>query len=273
MRILVTGKGGKSGSWKMRGEQLGGALGAAVKPNATDPADVTLVVKRTPLAVIAALKGRKWVWDIVDAYPQPASYAWTRDQAIAWVHGRLAQLQPTAVIWPTQRMREDCDFGLPGVVIPHHHRAGIERNPIREQVRTVAYEGAPTYLGRWADWIEDECIRRGWQFMVNPPRLSDADIVIAVRDGGGYVSRHWKSGVKLANAHGSGTPFIGNRECGYLETAEGAEYWADDRKELVACLDLLTGQRTRREVGERFQQQAYSVERAADDLKAWLHGL
>lgn len=271
MRILVTGKGGKSGSWAMRGEQLGAALGALVVPNAAPDADVAIVVKRTPADLIRALRGRFWVWDIVDAYPQPAAYGWTREQAVAWVRTKIAALQPSAVIWPTRRMREDCDPGLPGLVLAHHHRIGIRRNPIRAEIRSVGYEGAPAYLGKWEGVIRDECRRRGIEFVVNPQHLADVDVVVAARDGGGYVCQHWKSNVKLANAHASGTPFIGQRECGYLETASGAEYWIEHG--LSVALDWLRSQSARESVSERFQQRAYPVEQAAADLKEWLHAI
>ena len=65
-------------------------------------------------------------------------------------------------------MREDCDTGLPGIVLPHHHRVGIERNPIRENITRVGYEGSPGYLGQWERVIRQECQRRGWEFVVNP---------------------------------------------------------------------------------------------------------
>jgi len=271
--VLITGKGGKSGSWLMRGEQLGAALGATVQANATIPGDLTIVVKRTPTPVISALRGKRWVWDIVDAYPQPLSYQWTREEAIGWVRGKIASLRPTAIIWPTRRMREDCDTGLPGLVLPHHHRIGIERNPIRAEVRTIGYEGSPGYLGRWERIVRQECEARGWEFVVNPERLADVDVVLALRDSGGYVARHWKSGVKLANAHASGTPFIGQAECGYTENASGAEYWAEDARGLSIAFDWLKDQGGREAISDRFVQRAYSVEQAAADLKEWLHDL
>ena len=271
MKILVTGKGGRSGSWRMRGQQLGAALGATVLPNSTDTGgyDVAVVVKRMP----AIRPACRWVWDVVDAYPQPESYGWTRDRAIAWMRGRLSELKPSAVIWPNRRMREDCDTGLPGLVLPHHHRVGIASNPVREHVRVVGYEGEPSYLGKWAGVLNDECRRRGWRFVVNPASVAELDIVVAFRESGGYVSRHWKSGVKLANAHGSGTPFVGQAECGYTETASGAEYWAEDAASLRTALDWLTPQDNRQVVSERFRQKAFPVERAAQGLKAWLHAL
>lgn len=274
MRILITGKGGRAGSWAMRGEQLGKAMGATVLPNATDAGgfDIAVVVKRTPPAVIAALRGRKWVWDVVDAYPQPESYAWTRGRAVQWIRDRIGALKPAGVIWPTQRMSEDCDTGLPGMVLPHHHRIGIAPNPIRAEVKRVGYEGSPGYLGRWEPILRKECERRGWEFVINPPRLADLDIVVAFRDCG-YVSRHWKSGVKLANAHASGTPFVGLPESGYLETACGAEYWADNADDIRMSFDWLTDQSAREHVSDRFRQGAYSVDHAAKDLTEWLSSI
>jgi len=271
VKLLVTGKGGKSGSWAMRGEQLGAALGATVAPNAVLACDLTIVVKRTPSAVMAGLRGKRWIWDIVDAYPQPLAYQWTRDEAIGWVRAKIHALNPTAVIWPNRRMREDCDTGLPGIVLPHHHRVGIARNPIRKEIQLVGYEGSPGYLGRWERIVRQECESRGWEFVVNPEHLADVDVALAFRDGGGYVGRHWKSGVKLANAHASGTPFVGQAECGYTENATGAEYWAEDERSLSIAFDWLLDQGGRESISDRFVQRAYPVERAAQDLKEWLH--
>lgn len=273
MKLLVTGKGGKSGSWAMRGEQLGAALGATVQANATIPADLTIVVKRTPTAVMAGLRGKRWVWDIVDAYPQPEAYGWDSSEAVAWVRRRIKELKPTAIIWPTARMRQDCDTGLPGIVLPHHYRPRIGVNPIRDRVQVVGYEGAPAYLGQWHRLLEEECARRGWRFVLNPASLAELDIVVAMRDAGGYVSRHWKSNVKLANAHGSGTPFVGQAEYGYTENASGAEYWAEDARDLSVAFDWLKDQGGREAISDRFVQRAYPVERAAYDLKEWLHDI
>jgi hypothetical protein len=236
-------------------------------------ADMAVVVKRVPDVLLRSLKGRLWVWDVVDAYPQPSAYEWSREQAVAWVRAEIARLNPTAIIWPTAQMRADCDRGLPGMVLPHHHRPGIKVNPVRKHAQAVAYEGAAQYLGSLRAGIESLCERRGWRFVVNPDHLAEADIVLGMRDSGGYVSRHWKSNVKLANAHGSGTPFIGNRECGYRETRCGVELWADDLSELAEAFDRLTDQSAREVVSDRFLASAYSVDQAAKDLQQFIDGL
>lgn len=260
---------------------MGGALGATVRPQARredfKAADIAVVVKRVPVHLLEEIRagGKPWVYDIVDAYPQPAASSWSRDQAIEWVRQHLAALKPNAVVWPNQKMREDCDTGLPGLVLPHHHRPGIQNNPIRKNVKRVGYEGAVQYLQDWEQAIDVECRRRGWKFSTNPKHLADLDIVVAMRGEGwnGYAQQNWKSAVKLANAHGSGTPFVGQMEAGYIEQATGCEYWAHDKAGLGVCFDWLEDQSARELIHDRFQQAAYPVEKAAAELKDWLHAL
>lgn len=281
MKIVMTGKGGSAGSWICRGQQLGDAIGATVSPVAEKEVlaahDIAVVVKRVPVPLLVSIRasGRPWVYDIVDAYPQPAASAWTRDEAIHWARRHIAELRPDAVIWPTRKMKEDCDTGLPGLVLPHHHRPGIKNNSIRKEVKTVGYEGGAHYLADWLPVLERECKHRGWRFVVNQEHLADLDIVVALRGGqwNGYVQENYKSNVKLANAHGSGTPFIGQMEQGYLETASGCEYWAQNKDMIATCFNWLEDQSAREQIHDRFQQAAYPVEKAASELSEFLHGL
>lgn len=270
MAILFTGKGG-SGSWQIRGEQLG-AIGHRA-PHCTDPKgfEVAVVVKRTPPEVIAQLRahGVPWVWDVLDVYPQPAANRWTREQAISWVRDRIRIHRPDGIVWPNRKMMEDCDVDLPQTVLYHHHRPGIAPNPIRARIETVGYEGG-AYLGRWETHLRAECERRGWRFVVNPGELANVDVVVAFRDPVGYVPFSWKSNVKLANAHGSGTPFVGAPECGYMETMSGAEYWATDMHGVRIAFDWLTDPSAREQVSERFRAAAYPIEQAQRDLSEFL---
>lgn len=278
MKILVTGK-GSSGSWAIRGKQLGQAIGADVRAMATDARgyDLAVVVKRTPPEVMQAIRKADipWVLDVVDMYPQPACVGWTLKEGVSWVRKRIADLAPSAVIWPCKRMMDDCAMDLPQKVLYHHHRPEIRENPIWEKVSRIGYEGDARYLEGWRPKIEQECDRRGWTFVINPNELRDIDIVLAVRGDkwNGELIPRWKSNVKLANAHGSGTPFVGQEEAGYLETASGVEYWANDPASLRRSLDWLVSQDTREVVRDRFLQKAYSLESAATDLKAFLYGL
>lgn len=279
MKILVTGS-GTSGSWMVRGEQLGAALGAVVKPHAgladMVAADVILVVKRCSPEMLASLQvcGRPWVYDVVDAYPQPGCRTWTPHESIEWLRTRIEWLRPNAVVWPNARMR--ADGGGVGRVIYHHHRPGLVRNPIRERIKTVGYEGSARYLdGGLAEAIGKECSQRGARFVINPAQLADVDVVVALRSArwNGYAPRHWKSGVKLANAHASGTPFIGAAECGYEEIATGGEQWAETAAEVGAALDALAPRATRLAISERFVASAFQVERAAAQMKEVLCAL
>lgn len=280
MKILVTGRGGAA-SWTIRGEQIGRELGATVIANASihdmRAHDVVLVVKRVPPEMRNSLKrsGRPWVYDIVDAYPQKSGAMWTRANCMRWLANELLELRPNSVIWPNTKMREDFNsnigalrFADGGHVIYHHARPGIELNPIREIFGAIAYEGSERYLDDWAVTIAKECEHRGLRFLINPPSLANADAVVAVRGGQwvSYASRNWKSNVKLANAHASGTPFIGPREAGYLETASGAEYWADTPAEFRTALDWLIGQEGRLAVQARFLPCRISLQTAAGQV-------
>lgn len=273
MRVLVTGR-GTSGSWAVRGEQLGRAIGATVQPRATDPRgyDAVVVVKRDcGIAERARAAGVPLIWDIVDAWPQPAGNEWSIERSLEWLREAVRAMRPDGIVAATQAMAHDCnDFGVPVLVLPHHARPGQARNQIRERVETIGYEGAPHYLGRWAQVVERECARRGWRFVVNPPALADLDVVVALRDAHGYAPRAWKSGVKLANAQGSGTPFVGVRERGYTETACGVELWAIGDDDLARAFDKLKPQARRREIGEQMWRAHPALASVAATYGAWL---
>lgn len=269
MKILITGK-GKSGSWRIRGEQLGRHVGT-VKPNATEEdcknADVVVVAKRFGLFANHYYKINKpIIWDLIDFYPQPECGQWSREFAIDWVRDQILKFKPAGVIYANRRMMHD--VGMPGIWIPHHCRPDTVINPIREKVQAVGYEGSEKYLGRWGPLLEAECRRRGWQFVCNDRPVGMMDIVVAFRDAqfNGYVQRHWKSNVKLANAHGAGTPFVGPREDGYLETATGFEKWVDDPADLAAAFDSLEPYETRREIAAAFRRNTITVQSCARTL-------
>lgn len=275
MNVLVTGN-GTSGSWVIRGVQLGEAIGAAVIPRALDvgPYDLAVVVKRAPADLLVRLRQARVpiVWDVVDAWPQPEGNRWDRETCAGWLRGQVGKFRPAGIVAATLAMAEDCiEFDVPVLALAHHARPGLKRNPIRETVRTVGYEGSEQYISNWRPFIERECLRRGWNFVVNPEHLADLDIVVALRDADGYAPRSWKSNVKLANAQGSGTPFIGCRESGYRERSIGnAEKWADTPEELHAAFNALTPQAERRRASNWMIAVAPTLEQVAARYSEWL---
>lgn len=246
-RILITGK-GSSGSWQIRGVQMGQAAGAEVQPmaEASDcrAADVVVGVKRIPDPLLSRIKasGKRFVWDCVDPWPQPCH--WGADEARAWLKAELIRLQPDAVIFGTKPMREDSGFRGPALVLPHHAWAKYSPNPVRP-VRVVGYEGAELYLGRWKPVLEHECQKRGWAFRVNGD-MALADIGVALRDGGGYPAAWWKPGTKLANLQALGIPALCSPEAGYREIASGSEFWIESEADIGPALDRLLSLEDRR---------------------------
>lgn len=277
MKILVTGR-GTSGSWRIRGEQLGAAIGATVEPNAQSVAgfDAVIVVKRAPSPLLQRIHvaGVPLIWDVVDAWPQPAGNLWGARECMDWLGFQVSYLRPAAIVAATRAMARDCEgYGVPVLALPHHARPSnaSDPNPIREQVELVAYEGGANYLGAWAQCLADACAHRGWRFVINPPALmSEIDIVVALREATGYAPRNWKSNVKLANAQGSGTPIICNREAGYVETASGAEEWADTPAELHLALEALKTEEVRHQRAGRLLAAAPSIDRIAAEYLLWL---
>lgn len=278
MRVLVTGRGGAA-SWAIRGEQIGAALGATVKANATaqdiKAHDVVLVVKRVPDELLHALRraDRPWVYDIVDAYPQRAGDHTSQRAAMQWAHDWLAHLEPTGVIWPNERMRSDCELlaAAPSLssLIYHHARPGQRVNPIRDSIRLVGYEGRPAYLEGWHETIERECERIGAKFILNPMQHADVDVMLALRGSQwrSYPAVHWKSNVKLANAQASGTPIICAREAGYIETSSGGEYWCDTPDELRTALAWLEDAGARRSVQQWHMTKQWHVQMHAEQVR------
>lgn len=273
MHVLVTGK-GTSGSWQIRGEQLGRAIGAEVRPMALDvaPYDLAILVKRAPTELLERLHKASTpiVWDVVDAWPQPAGNDWDEKRCRGWMQEMVVRIQPAGIVAATEQMAQDCErFRVPVLWLPHHARPGLRTNPIRP-VRVVGYEGAEHYLGSWRAVVERECAARGWTFVVNPSELADVDIVLALRDASGYAPRNWKSNVKLANAQGSGTPVVCCREAGYLETQCGAERWADTPDELRAAFEALEPTEVRFAAARQLKAAAPSVDAVATRYLEWL---
>lgn len=277
--ILVTGR-GTSGSWRIRGEQLGEAIGATVLPSAIDVRGyrAAILVKRPSPGLVERLHraGVPIVFDIVDAYPQPIGLTWDRAQCMAWLRAQVAEIRPVALVAATSAMAEDCaELGLPTLWLPHHSRPGMEINPGYPDVRKIGYEGGDHYLGRWLPLLEQECAHRGWRFIVNPPALAGLDIVVALRDAGGYAARSWKSGVKLANAIGSRTPAIIGHEAGCLELAPAGMTPVDTPARLRDALDRLSIADERARMIAAFDRAApaLTLERVAQDYAEWIKGL
>lgn len=278
MRALVTGKGGKAGSWAVRGEQLGEAIGAAVAPLADGAeiarADLVVVVKRTPPDLIERIRAarRPWVYDVVDAWPQPYGNEWGRDAAIRWLRQHLAALAPAAVVFPTTRMLEDSAWHGPALVLPHHGWPKYTPRETAPVVRRVGYEGDPRYLGRWRPLIESECRERRWEFVVNGD-LATCDVGVALRDVTGYPAGAWKSNCKLANLQALGLPAVCSPEASYQEFGSGAEWFVESRADLSRAFGTLAHVGPRARSSQQMLSSAPRLQPLAARYGDWLRAL
>lgn len=177
-----------------------------------------------PMRLLRRL-GKRVVFDLLDGWEQPADDRRVRDLAgaRALYHARQGELDLDAVIFATRAMQEDLGSLWPaGEVIYHHHRPGLAPVALRETPRLVGYEGEPAFLGPWADELQRACAELGLRFVINPPALEQVDLGVAVRGGAhdGWLTRRYKSNVKLANLYALGIPaLVQAGACAYEETA------------------------------------------------------
>jgi hypothetical protein len=250
MNILLLGAG--SGSWTMRGQQLGAALDARVTSTPTSAdwrwADVAVLVKRFGLhyAKAAHYAGVPVVWDALDFWAQPAENSLSGEQAVVRLHDEIERVRPALTIGATQAMADACG----GAYLPHHSWKGLE--PIQARDTTalvVAYQGNRAYLGAWGDAIAASCQRRGWIAQLNPAEPWTADIVVAFRDApwDGWMCRQWKSGVKLVNAIAAGRPVITQASAAAAELTPPGSI-VTNVAELEAALDTWADLDARRRV-------------------------
>lgn len=277
-KIIVTGK-GTSGSWQIRGEQLGTAIGADVVPMGCDWSgyDLIICVKRVVPDIASALATRKvpLVWDIVDAWPQGEGNNgnnWGKDKAIEWLHKSIVAIAPDAIVFPTTSMRIDSEWQGPCIVLPHHAWPKYKPAKIRQMVQTVGYEGGDQYLGKWRQIVTTECERRGWFFSPNS-NMAYNDVVVAVRDCKGYPARHWKSNCKLANIQALGLPAICSVEDSYLEFGSGEEIFVVDRLTLSNAFDALVPYAERVKMSEIMERSTPRLSDISQEYLSWLKQL
>jgi hypothetical protein len=220
MRVLIVGSDGH-GSFKVRGRQLGDAIGARVTthPNAQDWvwADVVVLVKHaaTVWGIHAKRSKKPIVWDVLDIWRQPED----NQLAVERIRQKVFDVRDVVgiktLIGATRAMADQ----LGGVYLPHHSRPGLAPAPVRDGAITVAYEGQAKYLGSWRGALEDACAALGMTFVVNPPDIREADVVVAFRGErwDGDVCRQWKSGVKVVNAVVAGRPILGQSCAAWTE--------------------------------------------------------
>jgi hypothetical protein len=240
VNVLIIGSG--KGSWSIRGLQLGDAIGARVtsspSPGDFAWAEIIVLVKHaiTNWGVAAKQTGAAIVWDALDFWPQSHNGA-TEREAMEMLHAKVRPCPPDLIIAATESMAT----AIGGYCLPHHSWPGMSATPAREHVRTVVYEGSDIYLGRWAEWLHDACAARGWHFKVNPPHLTEADIIVAFRDRqwDGWICREWKSGVKAGNAIVAGRPLL-MQDCASRRELQPAGSLVETREDLAAALDYWT---------------------------------
>jgi hypothetical protein len=272
VNILMLGLGSKPGSWTIRGQQLGAAIGARVTSTPSDAdyrwADFAVIVKRSEprFGPEARRLGVPIVWDALDCWRQPTENGMSEGQARQQLKNHIKAIRPALVLGATQAQAE----ATGGVYLRHHSRPSLEPAPVQGRVSTVAYEGSPSFLGAWQPRIETACQARGWRFVINPPDLRVADIVVALREGiwDGWACRQWKSGVKFVNAIAAGRPILTQASAAFSEIQPPGSI-VETEAELLAAFDAWESYESRSAALDSCRQlaPAYQLEAVAADYR------
>jgi hypothetical protein len=237
VNVLFIGQG--QGSWQIRGVQIAKALGARASTNPTADdwrwADVVVLVKRAidQFGAAAQRTGVPILWDVLDCWEQPDDNDLPEDEIVAHVTERRKRYGVSAVIGATRAMA----IAIQGTYLPHHARPGLRARPVLSAMTTVAYEGQKKYLGSWFKAVSETCASLGLTFVVNPPDLSVADVVVSFRGEkwDGPICRQWKSGVKVVNALTAGRPLLTQSSAAFREI-ESCGLVVNDPSDLASAL-------------------------------------
>jgi hypothetical protein len=262
-----------AGSWEIRGRQIAKMRSNWQAIDSGSPIDIQAfdlfcMVKKVdkPLLQRIQAAGKPVVFDIVDSWKQPLEGLIFRNKAmVRWLFKKKwAAINANGYIFPNRTMYDDLNTLVPNsTIIYHHYRPSIAINPIRPTVLKVGYEGAP-FLGHWKKHIQKICAIRGVEFVINPERLADIDIVILVRGGrhASFMATNYKSNVKIANAFGSGTPVLAHEnEASVRETGiDHIKFFNDQKGSFEQKLDELIADLTLRvSIHEAFKKAATKV--------------
>lgn len=274
-RILIVG--GEKGSWQIRGRQLGAALQAraVAKPKPSDwaNADVIILVKRAPQTWFreATATGVPIIWDVLDFWHQPSGNQRLEADLVREVL-EMAHVMKAHMIGATRAMAA----ALKGAYLPHHSRSGLVPTPSRPELKVVAYEGAPRYLGSWRSALEDVCEQLGLTFVVNPPELGQADLVVAFRgeEWDGWACRQWKSGIKYVNAIAAGRPILSQATAAFDEIQPGGTI-VENPADLSAAIAALAPADVRDRIYTRCRKRAheFSLDAIAAQYRKLIHSV
>lgn len=270
MKITFAGHESK-GAWVLRAKQIAPYLNARLDPNFTNnKCDLLILVKKPEPPILKKIVKSKVpiIWDIQDSWPQTLTNNLSqssREDFLNYYSDLLDKIKPKIIISATSQMKKDMEeLGYRSVIINHHCRKDINLNPIRNELNIVGIEGNPKQFGNWIDRMTNICNKINLTFKYNLDTTKDKlhlfDLVVNIRAHNGYGAKYWKSNIKLANAHGSGTPAICSREQGYLDNACGYERWADTEEEIIAAIEELRPYEVRKEIHEQFLRYKISIE-------------
>jgi len=266
IRFSPGAKPSERGTFQIRGIQIASLRNDWIAGCQDGHFDITVMVKKlddsnSPITV----------FDVLDSWRQGRTEIdFDKEKAKRYFHDLFNSRKIDSVIFPNNVMRDDIGYKH-CTTIYHHYYPWIKRNPIRKKIERIGYQGDPRFLGEWKEKLE-----KIGSFVITDD-LSKIDVAIAVRGSvyANFLSRSYKSNVKLANCYGSGTPCIVWPEKSYLETAcDGVKFFTNE-EELRSHLSDLESYEIRKEISDSFirESKKYSIETIGKQYKTYFEQL
>lgn len=283
MKVLFTGRGSNSGTWRMRGVEMASAKEGwkaipFAKKHDLRGMDAVVIVKRITEETLEIIRqwGGPFLYDALDFWRQTLDdfNISSLDDIRRVFHTRFLYAAPHVVLCTNKLMAEDiASLGFKTQVHYHHYDPRLQ--PYSSTMpNTILYWGRIEYLGEWHKIMTKTCKKMGKKFLyhrgnnpiMNKPHLNAA-AMFAVRGGnhGTWLAKRWKSGIKGITAARLGIPFIAQQEQSYMEQCPHRLFTFHDEDELERAILLAFAEKDKDYITTPSLE--YSLENCANKLE------
>ena len=250
MKVLFTGKGGITGTWRMRAIEMASthtnwkAVPMATKQDFIG-IDAVVLIKRINPTLLEPIKqwGGPFFYDALDFWRQ--SIEDTTIFSVKDIHKTFNKYfnrcSPFVILCTNKIMAKDiASMGYKTEVHYHHYDSKLIPSKNRLS-NSILYWGLSRYLEEWYDIMKKVCKKLDKVFLVHSGKQSiigssayNAEAMFAVRGGkyNTWLAKRWKSGIKGITAERLGIPFIAMPEQSYIEQAPKNLFPFADKHEL-----------------------------------------
>jgi len=249
MRVIFTGNGPKTGTWRMRANEMASTRSTweaipQVDKQQLKNVEAVVLVKRIPRLLVERIHawGGPFFYDALDFWRQSMDdpFIKSRTDIQRIFQKYFDRCSPDVILCTNKLMAKDLKiFGIKTTTHYHHYEPSLIVT--KKQVSNeILYWGRRRYLGEWWDEMNEVCYRLDKRFVLFSgtsrlkPYQYNTNVMFAVRGGeyGTWLARRWKSGIKGIIAERLGIPYVAMPEQSYIEQASKNLFVFNNKEEL-----------------------------------------